>query len=578
MSTAVEMSGAIRSQKTTDQKELDQGLAVLKDKAREFARLPIKNKIALLRDVLERMGPVSEGWVKDGCKAKGIPEGSALMGEEWLAGPVVTARNVRLLIRSLEGIERTGKPELDQKMIRRRNDGRVEVKIFPTDAMDAALFAGFTISELMMPGMGGDEVRARQASFYSKKDPEGGVSLVLGAGNVSSIPPMDALYKWFCDGHVVMLKMNPVNEWVGPHLERAFEPFIKAGYLRIAYGGGDVGKYLVERPEVTDIHITGSNHTHDLIVWGPAGPERDRRIAAKDPLLKKTITSELGNVSPVTIVPGDYSEGELDFMARNIVSMVTNNGSFNCNAGKVIVTSSGWAQKAALFSRMEEIFKETPTRLAYYPGAEDRYNKLIEGRDAKKIGTPGPGHLPWTFIRNVDSKNANDPIFSTEPFCSIISETSIDAKDAADFIEKSAVFMNDRLWGTLNATILIPPKVEAVPEVSEALEKAIVDLRYGTVAINHWPALVYGTVSPAWGGHPSGTLENVQSGIGWVHNSYLLEGIEKTILRGPFVVKPKPPWFVGHKKVDALGRRLLDVERNPSWLKIPGIAITALGG
>src|SRR5205085_11580704 len=143
----------------------------------------------------------------------------------------------------------------------------------------------------MMPGLGIDEVRARQASFYSKKDPEGGVSLILGAGNVSSIPPMDYLYKAFADGNVCMIKMNPVNEWVGPHLERAFKPFVDAGYLRIAYGGGDVGAYLAGHAAVDDIHITGSNHTHDLIVCGPPGPERERRKAAKDPLLKKTITS-----------------------------------------------------------------------------------------------------------------------------------------------------------------------------------------------------------------------------------------------------------------------------------------------
>src|SRR5687767_982910 len=137
MSTAVEMSGAIRSQKSSEHPQLDQALGVLKDKSREFARLPIKQKVSMLRDVLHRMGDVSEAWVKDGCKAKGIPEDNVLAGEEWLAGPVCTARNVRLLIRSLEAIERSGKPDLDQKSIKRRNDGRIEVKVFPTDAMDS---------------------------------------------------------------------------------------------------------------------------------------------------------------------------------------------------------------------------------------------------------------------------------------------------------------------------------------------------------------------------------------------------------------------------------------------------------
>ena len=109
-------------------------------------------------------------------------------------------------------------------------------------------------------------------------------------------------------------------------------------------------------------------------------------------------------------------------------------------------------------------------------------------------------------------------------------------------------------------------------------DRAVVDLRYGTVAINHWPAVVYGTVSPAWGGHPSATLEDVQSGIGWVHNTYLLEGIEKSVLRGPLTMFPKPAWFGDNKKVAAIGKKLLRFEHSPGWMKVPSIAITAMQG
>ena len=42
-------------------------------------------------------------------------------------------------------------------------------------------------------------------------DVKGKVALILGAGNVSSIPPMDALYKSFAEGFVNVVKMNPVN-------------------------------------------------------------------------------------------------------------------------------------------------------------------------------------------------------------------------------------------------------------------------------------------------------------------------------------------------------------------------------
>jgi acyl-CoA reductase-like NAD-dependent aldehyde dehydrogenase len=578
MSAALEMSAPAQSRRTTPQKELDEALAVLKDKARTFARLGPSVKASLIRETMACLEKVGAEWVADGCRAKQIPTEGPLSGEEWLAGPMVTMRNLRLLARSLDDIAQRGKPHLDDKQLRRRGDGRTEVRVFPSDAIDGAMFSGFTAYELMLPGIGADEVRARQASFYGKKDPEGAVSLILGAGNVSSIPPMDFLYKAIAEGSVALIKMNPVNEWVGAHLERGFKPFIDAGYLRIVYGGGDVGAYLCQAEAVSDVHITGSNHTHDLIVWGPPGPERERRKAANDPVLKKTITSELGNVSPIAVVPAAYSDGELEFIARNIVSMVTNNGSFNCNAGKLLVTSAAWPQRSALLDRMARLFETIPTRYAYYPGAHDRYRKLTEGRDVKKIGRPGPDHLPWTMVLNVDSKKAEEPVFATEPFCAIVSETTIEAKEPAEFIDAATQFMNERLWGTLNAMFIIHPKHEHSAEVGGRLERAIVDLQYGTVAINHWPALAYGFVSSAWGGHPTSTLDDIQSGLGWVHNTYLLEGIEKTVVRGPLTMFPKPAWFFDNRKVDVIGRKLFELERAPGWLKVPGVAIAALGG
>lgn len=47
---------------------------------------------------------------------------------------------------------------------------------------------------------------------------EGSVALVLGAGNQASVPPLDILHKLVVEGAVVICKMNPVNEYVGPFL------------------------------------------------------------------------------------------------------------------------------------------------------------------------------------------------------------------------------------------------------------------------------------------------------------------------------------------------------------------------
>lgn len=160
----------------------------------------------------------------------------------------------------------------------------------------------------------------------------------------------------------------------------------------------------------------------------------------------------------------------------------------------------------------------------------------------------------------------------------ILSETTLPGKDPVEFLAAATSFCNDRLWGTLNATLIIHPKQESDPTVGKALDDSVRALQYGTVCINHWAALGFGFITPPWGGHPSATLDDVQSGIGWVHNTFLIEGIEKSVIRGPLVVKPKPAWFCDNKMTHVLGQKTLAFEASPSWWKVPGMAIAAMKG
>jgi aldehyde dehydrogenase (NAD(P)+) len=314
-------------------------------------------------------------------------------------------------------------------------------------------------------------------------------------------------------------------------------------------------------------------------VWGPPGPEQERRRRANDPVLKKTITSELGNVSPVVVVPGKYTDDELRFQAKNLVTMVVNNASFNCNAAKILVIARGWPQRRRFLELVAEGLAEVPPRKAYYPGARERYAELVGPRSSvQRFGQEVDGKLPWALITDVDASVAGEPLFQIEPFCGILSQTDLDESDPATFIDAATKFCNDRLWGTLNATLIIDPRTEAEPEVASALDRAILDLRYGTVAINHWPGLVFGSISAPWGGHPSATLADVQSGIGWVHNTFMLEGIEKSIFRGPVIMSPKPAWFYDNSMMRVIASKLSEFEASPSALKLPGLALASLRG
>jgi aldehyde dehydrogenase (NAD(P)+) len=569
-SSSLPLSGAAASGATTDLRHLERAIADVKGKATEFARLAPASKAALARECVQGLLAEAPEWVARGAEARGADP-----GEEWLAGPTPSIRLFRLLAESLDEIARTGRPPLGRGA-RRRRDGRFEIDLFPASTFDKLSFGGFSGYAVMDAGVTDEEARRRQAAFYQRRDPEGGVSVILGAGNVSSIPPMDVASKLFVDGFVCVLKTNPVNEWVGPFVERALAPLISRGYLRVVYGGTEVGSALVYHPDVDDVHITGSDRTHDLIVWGPPGPERERRQAEHDPLLKVPITSELGNVSPVAVVPYRYSDEELWFQARNVASMVVNNGSFNCNAAKMLITARGWTQRDAFLDLIGKALTTVPPRHAYYPGACDRYRMLLEGHPAQQFGTGDATRLPWALVRGLDATDRTERLFHTEPFCGILSETSVGSADPVEFLRDAVTFMNERLWGTLNAMLIVPPKLEADPTISAALDRAVIDLRYGTVTFNHWPALGYAFGTMPWGGHQSATLADIQSGLGWVHNPFMLAGIDKAVVRGPLVVKPHPMWFYDNPKAATVGPKIADLEANPSWLKVPSLLFSAL--
>src|SRR6266404_7065277 len=131
---------------------LDQSVAAVAQRKRDFARLPVADKVALLRATAPLLNAVSPDWVAAACRAKGIALDSPTAGEEWLAGPAPSARNVRLLIDSLLQIGRQGRPSLGRK-VRTRPDGRVEVEVLPVGGWDTTLYRGLSCWVRLQPGI-----------------------------------------------------------------------------------------------------------------------------------------------------------------------------------------------------------------------------------------------------------------------------------------------------------------------------------------------------------------------------------------------------------------------------------------
>ncbi|MCB9594452.1 MAG: aldehyde dehydrogenase family protein [Sandaracinaceae bacterium] len=544
-------------------------VARLATKKDTWVRTPDERRIQLLERCIDRTVAVSEEWVRHACKAKGLDFNGPRAGEEWLGGPMCVVRNLRMLI---DAIREGGAPRVNEMYERH---GRWIADIFPESFLDKLMYRGFKAEVWMEPGKEPTQGRIYREKAEGKIGP-GKVSLVLGAGNVSSIGPMDALYKLFVEDEVVILKTNPVNEYLLPYWEEAFRPLIDEGVYAIVRGGVKVGEHLVHHAQVDTIHMTGSDRTFDAIVWGSDPEEQARRKASGDKVVTKPISAELGAVTPVLVVPGPWTEEDLDFQARNIVSMVANNGSFNCNAGKLLVTSSKWPLREQLLERVEHHLAETPPRYAYYPGAQQRYDGFLGAYpQAKALGPRSSRVVPWTTIFDVPPKKGEYAL-SNEAFCGILAETKLDSADPGKFLEDMVEFANESCWGTLSCVVLVHPATQKA--YSAELENALANLRYGGIAVNCFAGVIYALVGPTWGAFPGHPDEDIRSGRGVVHNALLFDHPEKSVVRAPFHIDPTPAWFADHKTLHDLGRELVKLEAKPSLLRLPLVLPIAMRG
>lgn len=433
---------------------------------------------------------------------------------------------------------------------------RKVVTVYPNGLSDKLILPGITAEVHVLPGhefsQGSEVIKTRESG-------EGKVSLVLGAGNQTSIPFMDSFYKLYNENQVVIMKHNPVAEWLYPVVERIMSPFIELDYFHHIRGGADVGKLLCDLCD--NVHITGSDKTHDAIVWGHGNDKKG------EPIFNKEITSELGCVTPMLIIPGDWSEKEISYVAQHIAGAVVNNNSYNCIAAKILVTQKGWKHKESLIREVSSILQQCDLRYSFYPGSKERYEEFRRRYpQSEQIGnSDSDDYLPWLLIRDIPTNNGEYALCN-EPFCPVISETSIESDSIEDYISKAVKFCNEDVWGNLSMSMFVDPRTESA--YKNQVEKAIVDLRYGNVAINCWTGVNYALASPLWGAYPGNDIRDIQSGKGFVHNSFMIDNPEKSVLRAPFslLMGIKYPYFPSQKNKMKTVRALLEYELEPSWM------------
>ena len=564
---------------------LDESLAVLSRNKDDWAQTSGAERIAILAEIKECLLPVSGKWAETAAHKKGIPHDSPIVGEEWLSGPYAVMGYCNLLMQTLSEV--AGNKHLSHFAVRELPNHQLAVKVMPHSIWDHLLLSGVSAEVWMQPGVTRNNLAEHTASGYQAApgSRKGKVALVLGAGNIAAIAPLDCLHKLFVENQVVILKMNPVNDYLIEFLEPALKPLIDRGALRIVQGDITVGQTLCNHSLVEEIHITGSGAAHDAIVWG-VGDEALNNKKGGTPKNNRRITSELGAVCPTIVVPGPWSRADLCFQAEQVATQKLHNSGFNCVACQVLIMPRDWPLKSAFLQRLRETIASSTPRALYYPQVKQRLSAFMAHSVCPNPLPPSTANE--CLIAPLDAET-NRYAETVEAFGPALSVTELAGDDPETFLKAAIDYANRQLYGTLGANLLIHPRT--MRQIGRArFDEIIADLRYGCIAINTWTGLGFLSPQTPWGAFPGHTLDDVQSGIGFVHNTLLFDRPQKTVVEAPFKpfprnllslsfsLLPRPPWFITNRRGHVLGRLLTHFQYRPSFAKLPRIFFNALRG
>ena len=422
--------------------DLDTDLATLAAHKTRWAQLPIATQVRYLEEVRDLVLQHAEEWTNAGAALKGFEQDAPIVGgEEWLGGPYPTVTWLTDMMRTLEAL-RTGGDPLEGLAVRTTRSGQTAVRVMPSSIWERLLLNGYELDVWMEPGVTPENLRDSMGARFRERDPEGRLVLVLGAGNVSGIPILDALYSLFADGDVVLLKMNPVNDAYLPVFADVLEPLIRDGYLRIVDGDGDVGAYLAHHELVEAIHMTGSERTYRAI-----------RASGVD----KPLRAELGGSGPTIIVPGPWTDDDLRYQAEHLATQKLHSSGHTCVAAQVVILPKQWERTARFVAYLRAALADAPARTAFYPGTGERIDAFLQANPEAELL---PNEQPRVLLAGVDP-DSDHPAFREEFFGPILVTTELPGADAAEFLPAAVAFANDRLHGNLGANLVVHPDTDA---------------------------------------------------------------------------------------------------------------------
>tara|TARA_B100001996_G_scaffold280627_1_gene221063 strand:- start:1587 stop:3236 length:1650 start_codon:yes stop_codon:yes gene_type:complete len=534
--------------------ELDRSVNSLRVKSKDFINISNSELITMFENCISNIKSVAFYWATVSADKKGVKDTSA-EGEEWLGGPFASVFALQYYIETLKDIN---KP-LDKKLF---NEELNTYKVFPTKNMERILFPFISADIRFSKNMTFDEI-SKYRGYGMRYSHKPSTALILGAGNVSCIPLLDAIYHIVTKRSVTIIKLNPVNDYLLPVYEKVFQEFIDKGYMFVTKGTTQESKLMVEHNGIDHIHLTGSDITYENIVYGNELSEEQRKLKHLDKINKKTFSSELGNVTPIIVHPGNWTHSEIKHQARKIVTTKLNNGGFNCISGQVVILPEGWKHTDKLIKYIKYYMKNVDDRYSYYPNSMDTLNRLE--KDKSYTRENGPNCVTPHLTREIKaySKYETNEVWSTSIYFKKLS-----FNNEKEFGENVIEYCNQELWGNLGATILF--KNYNSKKNKSILNNYINNLHYGTLAINEWAALGFIIPTLPWGGFPGNKDNDIQSGQDFVHNSMFFESPLNGIVYSKFRMSRiiDPFWFVTNKKGKKVFKNLTYYQIDKSFINL----------
>jgi hypothetical protein len=256
------------------------------------------------------------------------------------------------------------------------------------------------------------------------------------------------------------------------------------------------------------------------------------------------------------------------------------------------VLDADWPQCAAFVECVREKARRALLPPAYYPGTRERYERFRaacaaeQGARCEVVDNKVQSYLKTNLSGAQDARSPLSPLLvfyddvgqepsreryalCNEAFAPVLAVVTLrGANTPGTFLPKAVAFVNAHVFGTLTCTLVVRDEER---RAEPAVQKALDDLRYGSVCVNTWSILGYAASAGVWGGYPGETLDTAASGIGFVHNGLMLNGVQKSVVGLPFnnpvatdtstpPAKPRP--------APVLANRLADVAKRPSLLGV----------